>query len=147
MSKCLCLCIIKPDAVKEGNVGRIIAIIEWLGKSRITIAQTMLLSYERACEFYQEHKGKDFFERNVRYMSSDPVLVLVVEDTSGISYSQFISNLRRLAGDTDPEKAEEGTIRQLFGSKLPANAIHISDSQDSFLRELMILFPNIIGIV
>jgi len=142
-----CLCIIKPDAIKEGSVGRILSIIELLGKSRITIAQTIQLSYEKACEFYQEHKGKDFFERNAKYMSSGPVLVLVVEDISGASYSQFIFNLRRLAGDTDPEKAEEGTIRKIFGSKLPANAIHVSDSAESFLRELTILFPGVVGIV
>jgi len=142
-----CLCIIKPDAIKECNVGSIISMIEHRGASRIIIAQTMQLSYEKACEFYQEHKGKDFFERNVKYMSSGPILVLVVEDISGASYSQFIFNLRKLAGDTDPEKAEEGTIRKLFGSKLPANAIHISDSEESFLRELTILFPGVVGIV
>jgi nucleoside-diphosphate kinase len=147
MSKCLC--IIKPDAIKEGNVGRIISMIENRGASRIIIAQTMQLSYEKACEFYQEHKGKDFFERNVLYMSSGPVLVLIVEDVLGVKYSQaeFISDLRKLAGDTDPKKAAVKTIRGLYGSKLPANAIHVSDSPEAVLREVQILFPGTIGII
>lgn len=145
-----CLCIIKPDVIKECNVGRIISMIENQGVSRIIIAQTMQLSYEKACEFYQEHKGKDFFERNVKYMSSDPVLVLIVEDITldaFYSHSEFISDLRRIAGNTDPEKAEEETIRKIFGTKLPANAIHVSDSPESFIRELQILFPGAIGII
>ena len=129
-----CLVIIKPDAVKAGNVGRIISILEDQS-FRISYAQLTRLTYEKACEFYAEHKGKDFFERNARFMSSGPILLLLVCDGS-IYALQTIKHLRNIAGETDPKKARVGTIRHLFGTELPKNTIHVSDSVKSLAREM-----------
>ena len=131
-----CLVIIKPDAIKAGNVGRIISILEdqayriyWIDKKH--------WSYDQACMFYEEHRGKDFFERNASFMSSDPILVLLVKslDWRDSATVQMIKRLRDIVGDTDPKKARDGTIRQLFGTELPMNAIHVSDSAESLKRE------------
>lgn len=137
-----CLVIIKPDVVKAGKVGRIISILEDQAY-RIHFAQIVQLSYEKACEFYKEHRGKDFFERNASFMSSRPILVLIVSEILdiaqghyGLSYSETIRHLRNIIGETDPKKARVGTIRHLFGTKLPENAIHVSDSEESFEREM-----------
>lgn len=132
-----CLVIIKPDAVKAGNVGKIISMIEDQ-KYRIEWIDKRQWSYGQACIFYEEHKGKDFFERNASFMSSDPILVLLVESLGwrDSNTTQMIKHLRDIAGDTDPKKAREGTIRQLFGTELPMNAIHVSDSAESLKREL-----------
>lgn len=138
-----CLVIIKPDAIKAGNVGRIISILEnrayrirWIDKRQ--------WSYDQACIFYEEHKGKDFFERNASFMSSDPILVLLVEPLDIHNHGRnVILHLRNIVGDTDPKKAREGTIRQLFGTELPMNAIHVSDSEESLKREME--FFNLYG--
>lgn len=131
-----CLVIIKPDAIKAGNVGRIISMIEDQ-RYRIYWIDKRQWAYDQACIFYEEHKGKDFFERNASFMSSDPILVLLVASlgTYGTTM-QMIKRLRDIAGDTDPKKARKGTIRQLFGTELPKNAIHVSDSVESLKREL-----------
>lgn len=136
-----CLCIIKPDAIRNCDVGEIISMIESCG-FHIKFAQTKRLTYEKACEFYAEHKGKDFFENNVKFMSSGSVIVLIVDDILSPSTKDCIIRLRNVAGETDPQKAKEGTIRHIFGSKLPANAIHVSDSEESFEREFKVLFPG-----
>lgn len=133
-----CLVIIKPDAVKVGNVGKIISILEGLAY-RIRFIQRERWSYVQACIFYAEHRGKDFFERNASFMSSGPIFVLLVESLDmreGETIVQMIKHLRDIVGDTDPKKASVGTIRYLFGTELPKNAIHVSDSEESFKREM-----------
>ena len=132
-----CLVIIKPDAVKASNVGRIISILEDQ-TYRIRFAHIAQLTHEKACKFYEEHIGKDFFERNASFMSSDPILVLLVESLGwrDSDTTRMIKRLRDIAGDTDPKKAREGTIRQLYGTELPMNVIHVSDSVESLKREM-----------
>ena len=139
-----CLVIIKPDAVKAGNVGRIISILEGLAY-RISFIHLAQLTHEKACEFYEEHRGKDFFERNASFMSSDPIFVLLVQslDWRESATTQMIKCLRDIAGDTDPKKARAGTIRQLFGTELPKNAIHVSDSIESLEREIDFFFEGL----
>lgn len=136
-----CLVIIKPDAVKAGNVGKIISMIEDQAY-RIYWIKRMQWSYDQACIFYEEHEGKDFFERNASFMSSGPIFVLEVHhslDWRDSATTQMIKHLRDIAGDTDPKKANKGTIRQLYGTELPMNAIHVSDSEESLKCEMEFL--------
>jgi len=131
----LCLVMIKPDAVQAGNVGKIITILEDQ-KYQIHLCRGMYLTYEQACEFYKEHKGKDFFERNVCFISSGSILVLLVSEINkSLSCKETIKRLRDIAGNTDPKKATAWTIRGRYGTELPKNAVHISDSEKSFERE------------
>ncbi|MCK4359783.1 MAG: nucleoside-diphosphate kinase [Candidatus Cloacimonetes bacterium] len=140
-----CLVIIKPDAVKAGNVGKIISMIEDQ-RYRICFIHLTQLTHEKACIFYEEHRGKDFFERNAFFMSSGPIFVLLVEPLDiqqGETTIQMIEHLRDIIGDTDPKKASVGTIRQLFGTELPKNAIHVSDSEESLEREMVFFFEEL----
>jgi len=130
--------IIKPDAVKAGNVGRIISILED-NDYRIGTMKLTTLTLKQARELYYEHRGKDFFVRNLKFVTSDPIIALIVSHPKK-GFEDTILHLSELAGNTDPKKAKQGTIRQIFGTELPKNAIHVSDSLQSFRREFKILF-------
>lgn len=134
----LCLVIIKPDAVEAGNVGRIISILED-NNYKIGTMKLATLTLKQARELYYEHRGKDFFVRNLKFVTSDSIIALIVSHPKK-GFEDTILHLRELVGDTDPKKAKQGTIRQMFGTELPKNAIHVSDSLQSFRREFKILF-------
>jgi nucleoside-diphosphate kinase len=136
----LCLVIIKPDAVQAGNVGKIITILEDNGY-KIEYMKFGTLTLTQARDLYYEHRGKDFFVRNLKFVTSDPVVTLIVSHPEK-NFEETILHLRELVGNTDPKKAKFGTIRQLFGSELPKNAVHVSDSLQSFNREFKILFGD-----
>lgn len=130
------LSIIKPDAVSKNVTGKINAMIEDQGIK--IIAQKMIhLSKEQGQEFYAEHEGKDFFERLVKSITAGPIVVQVLEAEN------VISSYRKLLGATNPEVAEPGTIRNLFGSELPHNAAHGSDSPESAEREINFFFSKL----
>jgi nucleoside-diphosphate kinase len=115
---------IKPDAVSAGNTGAIIKMIEEAGFRIIAMKKTSM-SGERAGQFYEVHKERPFYQDLTSYMSSGPIVPMILEK------SNAIEDFRKLIGATDPQKAEEGTIRKLFATSIEANAIHGSDSDEN----------------
>jgi nucleoside-diphosphate kinase len=133
-----CLMIVKPDAMQAGNVGKILKLVEEMGYV-LHKAKTVDLTLEQAKELYAEYVWKDFFDRDVEFVTSDTVLVLIFNHPQ-MTQEKSIKELRSIAGKTDPTEASPGTIRFKYGTKLPRNAVHVSDSVESFERELKILF-------
>ena len=129
------LSIIKPDAAQKQLIGAILTRFEAAGL-RIVAMKMMRLSKEQAQGFYAEHKGKPFFDALVAFMTSGPVVIQVLEGEDAINLN------RRLMGDTDPRKAEPGTLRADFADSIDANAVHGSDSPASAAREISYFFPK-----
>ena len=129
------LSIIKPDAVARDIIGDIESRFE-KGGLRIVAAKMMNLTLEKAQGFYAEHRGKPFFDDLVRYMTSGPVVVQVLEG------GEAIARNRDLMGATDPKEAEPGTIRADFAESIDANAVHGSDSPASAKREIGYFFSD-----
>ncbi|MBZ4319746.1 nucleoside-diphosphate kinase [Streptomyces huiliensis] len=130
------LVLLKPDAVARKLVGEIIARIE--RKANWTISALELRTLDRAVleQHYAEHVGRDFYEPLMAFMSSGPVVALVVEG------ERVIEGVRALAGPTDPIAAAPGSIRGDFGTITRENLIHASDSVESAEREIKIFFPD-----
>jgi len=116
--------IIKPDAVAHGYIGKIITMIIDAGFNIEAMKLTRLTS-SRAAQFYDIHKGKPFFEGLVDFMSSGPIVVLILRK------EQAVSAYRSLIGNTDPAMAQPGTIRQIFAKSVQQNAVHGSDSDQN----------------
>lgn len=131
------LAIIKPDAVKAGYTGKIVDIIEDHGFDILRLAR-MELSKKQAEEFYAVHKDRPFFDELVEFMTSGPVVVMVLEKENAIQ------DWRDLMGATDPAKAAEGTIRKQFGTNVGENATHGSDSPENAKTEIAYFFPEIV---
>jgi len=112
---------IKPDAFGANNTGAIIKMIEEAGFSIIALKKTRLTK-ERAGQFYAIHKERPFFNDLCEYMSSGPIVPMILEKANAVE------DFRKLIGATDPKKAAPGTIRNLFAKSIEANAIHGSDS-------------------
>ncbi len=115
---------IKPDAVGANNTGAILKMIEEAGFRIIAMKKTRL-SGERAGQFYAIHKERPFFKDLCEYMSSGPIVPMILEKENAVE------DFRKLIGATDPKKAEAGTIRNLFAKSIEANAIHGSDSDSN----------------
>ena|SRR5438105_2240757 len=128
------LTIIKPDAVKDGHAGAILAHIEKAG-FRIKALRMKHLSPQEAGAFYAVHKERPFYQELVDYMSSGPVMPAVLEKTNAVA------DFRTTIGATDPAKADEGTVRKLYGRSLSSNAIHGSDSDENAQIEAAFFFP------
>ncbi len=126
------LCIIKPDAVKNGFVEEINNLIIENGLQILKSKRTKI-SAEIAEEFYSEHSEKPFFTELVEFMTSDYSVVQVLQ-----GYNAVI-NYRNLMGATNPNEADEGTLRAKFAESLSKNAVHGSDSLDSAQREIDIM--------
>ncbi|MCD9141746.1 nucleoside-diphosphate kinase [Streptomyces albireticuli] len=131
------LVLLKPDAVKRRLVGEILRRIE--NKAGWTIEALELRTLEREVleQHYAEHVGKPFYEPLMTFMSSGPVVALVVEG------ERVIEGVRALAGPTDPISAAPGSIRGDFGTITRENLIHASDSEESAQREIKIFFPGL----
>tara|TARA_B100001057_G_C22696229_1_gene889831 strand:+ start:239 stop:658 length:420 start_codon:yes stop_codon:yes gene_type:complete len=127
------LSIIKPDAVSKNIIGKIISRFEDNGLE-IIAAKLIRLSDDEASGFYAEHQGKPFFNALKDFMTSGPVFIQVLQGENAISIN------RELMGDTDPAKAEVGSIRSDFASSIDANAVHGSDSKESAEREINYFF-------
>jgi len=127
-------CMIKPDAVARGLVGRIISRFEEVGLT-IERMELGLVTPEQAAANYAEHVGKPFYEGLVAYVTSGPVVKMVV------SGPEAVAVVRKLMGATDPKDAAPGTIRGDFGLVMDANVIHGSDSLESAEREIAVFFP------
>ena len=115
---------IKPDATSAGNAGAITKMIEEAG-FRIVAMKKAQLSTELAGKFYEIHKARPFYGELVAYMSSGPIVPMILEKENAVE------DFRKLIGATDPKKAAPGTIRALFAKSIDANAIHGSDSDEN----------------
>ena len=127
------LAIIKPDAVKNKNMGSILSKIE---KNDFTIIQAFMiqLTKEEAGDFYHAHKDKPFFDDLTNFMSSGQVMIMILEKENAVV------EWRNLMGATDPAKAEAGTIRADFAKSIDENSVHGSDSIDSAVEEITFFF-------
>ncbi|MEA1990024.1 MAG: nucleoside-diphosphate kinase [Pseudomonadota bacterium] len=127
--------IIKPDAVSRNLIGQITQRFEDNGL-RIVASKMKRLTTEEAENFYAEHKGREFYEPLVAYMTSAPIIVQVLEGEDAIAKN------RQIMGATDPAKAEEGTIRADFALSVRENSAHGSDSPESAAREIAFFFND-----
>ncbi len=125
--------IIKPDAVAKNVIGKIVSRFESNGL-KIVEMQLKQLSQAEAEGFYAEHKERPFFGDLVKFMTSGPVVVQVLEGENAIALN------RELMGATNPQEAAEGTIRRDFAQSIDANAVHGSDSPASAEREIAYFF-------
>jgi nucleoside-diphosphate kinase len=129
------LSIIKPDAVQRNLIGNIFALIEKAGL-KIIATKMLQLSENQAREFYAIHKGKPFYDGLVRYMTSGPVVVSVLEGENAVP------KYRDVMGATNPANAAEGTIRKLYAESIEANAVHGSDSPTNAEIECRFFFEK-----
>jgi len=127
--------IIKPDAMRKGDAGAILADIDKAGFKIIAIKK-LFISKSQAEGFYYVHKERPFFGSLTSFMSSGPIIALVLEKDSAIA------DLRKLMGATNPANAEEGTIRKKYAGSIEENAIHGSDAEDTAKFEIGYFFAG-----
>lgn len=130
------LSIIKPDAVAKNVIGKIYSRFEDAGL-KIVAAQMRFLSKSEAEGFYAVHRERPFFADLVKFMTSGPVMIQVLEGENAIAKN------RELMGATDPKKANPGTIRADFASSIDANAVHGSDAPATAAVEIAYFFPTL----
>ena len=126
---------IKPDGVKRNLIGKIISRFEEKGYKIIGL-KLLLPTIEMAEKHYEEHKGKPFYPRLINYITSGPIVAMVIEGNNVVVES------RRMMGSTKPEEAEAGTIRFDYATTMEYNIIHGSDSVASAEREIAIYFKE-----
>jgi nucleoside-diphosphate kinase len=129
------LSIIKPDAVQKRVIGEILRRFEAAGL-RIAAAKMLRLAPETAARFYAVHRERPFYQDLVRFMSSGPVLVAVLEGENAIARN------REIMGPTDSTKAPKGTIRGDFGTDVEKNAVHGSDGPETAKWEIAFFFSE-----
>lgn len=127
--------IIKPDSVRKGNFGKIIARLEAEGFMVLGLKKVGL-SQKQAEGFYAVHRERPFYPHLVRYMISGPVYVAALQRQNAVAH------LRQVMGATDPKKADRGTIRAEFGESIEQNAIHGSDSDENARIEIGFFFSE-----
>ena len=127
--------IIKPDAVKRNLIGHINQMIESAGL-KILASKKIHLTKNQAQIFYEVHKERPFFNSLVEYMTSGPVQVQVLEGEDAIK------KYRRIMGSTNPDEAEEGTIRKQYAESIEANSVHGSDSEENAKIEISFFFSG-----
>ncbi|MBU1221514.1 nucleoside-diphosphate kinase [Myxococcota bacterium] len=127
---------IKPDAVKAGNIGNIINIAQEAG---LKIVAMKMMKYTRAQAegFYAVHKGKPFFEGLMNYITEGPLVAIIFEGEDAISV------WRKTMGATDPTKAEPGTIRALYAESTTRNSVHGSDAVETAAAEIAYIFSGL----
>ncbi len=128
--------IIKPNAVRTGKAGPILAMINE-GGFEIAALRMVRMTLRQAESFYEVHKGKSFFDDLVEFMTSGPVFVMILR------HENAVNEFRKLIGATDPAKAEPGTIRKIFAVSVQMNAVHGSDSDENAIREANFFFSEI----
>ncbi|MEE4116575.1 MAG: nucleoside-diphosphate kinase [Marinilabiliaceae bacterium] len=127
--------IIKPNAVKNKKIGPILAMINEAG-FRISAMKMVRMTLAQAKAFYAVHKDRPFYNDLCDFMISGPIVVMILRNENAVE------EFRKLIGNTDPEKAEEGTIRKLFAASLQMNAVHGSDSQENAQLEASFFFSG-----
>lgn len=127
------LVLIKPDGVEKRLIGKIIKMYEEDG---LTISELKMLkvSKELGMKHYEEHKGKEFFNKLINYITRGPVCAMILEGENAIN------RVRKINGATNPEVAEKGTIRYLYADNMTENCVHASDSNESAERECELWF-------
>ncbi len=115
---------IKPDAVKAGNIGNILQMINAAG-FRIVAMKYLSLSKQAAEQFYEVHAARPFYGELTEFMSSGPIVAAILEKDNAVA------DFRKLIGATNPAQAEEGTIRKKYAASVGENAVHGSDSDDN----------------
>jgi nucleoside-diphosphate kinase len=128
--------IIKPDAVRTGKTGPILAMINE-GGYEIAAMRMVKLTTPQAESFYAVHRGRPFFEGLIEFMTSGPVVVMI------LLHENAVEEFRKLIGATDPKKAEPGTIRKTFAVSVQMNAVHGSDSAENAIIEADFFFSGI----
>ncbi len=131
----LTLSIIKPDCVGENQIGNILEYLEREGLS-VVAAKMLLLTQDQAKSFYAVHKDRPFFQELVDFMTSGPILIIVLEGENAVSRN------RQIMGPTDPSKAPAGTIRADFATSIEKNAVHGSDSPQTAKEEISFFFKQ-----
>ena len=129
------LSIIKPDAVERNLVDEIKKIFT-SNNLKIKESKKIQISKEEAAEFYKVHQSKPFYEQLCSYLSSGPIVAMILEGENAILQN------RKLMGATDPKKAEENTIRSLYGISIDKNSVHGSDSNENAKKEINFFFKN-----
>ena len=129
------LLLIKPNAVMHKHAGNIISIIETKAFLLRDI-KVMQFTPETAAAFYQEHLGREFYDRLIKFMCSGTTIALLLEKANAVA------DLRELVGDTDPAKRKPGTIRHLYAEGITENAVHASDSPEHAQREIRLIFGS-----
>lgn len=129
------LAILKPDSVGAANAGKILAHLEDKGFA-LRGLKVLRLTEAQAQAFYAVHEERPFYHSLVAFMTSGPVIPVALERDGAVPY------LREVMGATDSEKAEPGTIRNLYGTNIERNAIHGSDSQENAAKELRFFFSE-----
>ena len=129
------LSIIKPDAVERNLIENIKSIFT---KNNLTIKEDkkIHITKEEAAEFYKVHQSKPFYDDLCAYLSSGPIVVMILEGENAVVHN------RKLMGATDPKNAEENTIRKLYGISIDKNSVHGSDSIDNAKKEISFFFKN-----
>ena len=129
------LAIIKPDAVGSGKAGKVLAHLEDVG---FTVRSLKLLTLDRAQAgaFYAVHEGRPFYDELVEFMTSGPVIPIVLDADDAVA------KLREAIGATDPAEAADGTIRKLYAESKGRNAIHASDSDENAAQEISFFFSE-----
>jgi nucleoside-diphosphate kinase len=130
------LMLIKPDAVRKGVEGKIIAHVQEKGFKLVALKK-LKLTKEQAKQFYIVHKDRPFYDELCEFMSSGPIVAMVWEGENAIS------RIREIMGATNPEEAEEGTLRKLYGTNVGENAVHGSDSPESAAVEIPFFFSRL----
>jgi nucleoside-diphosphate kinase len=135
MGTMMTLAILKPDSVRAGNAGKILAHLE---KEGFTIRglKVLHLTQAQAQAFYEVHKERPFYGSLVQFMTSGPVVPVALEREDAVT------RLREVMGATDVAKAAEGTVRKLYGTSIEENAIHGSDSPENAAIELSFFFSQ-----
>ena len=127
------LSIIKPDAVERNLDGEIKSFFE-KNNLKIIKIKKVKISKEEASEFYKVHQTKPFYGELCNYLSSGPIVVMILEGENAVS------NNRQLMGATDPKKAEDGTLRKMYGLSIDKNSVHGSDSVENAKIEINFFF-------
>ncbi|NPA58275.1 MAG: nucleoside-diphosphate kinase [Aquificae bacterium] len=130
------LMLVKPDAVKKGVEGKIIAHVQEKGFKLVALKK-LKLTKEQAGQFYHVHRERPFYDELCEFMSSGPIVAMVWEGENAIE------RIRQIMGATNPEEAEEGTLRKLYGTNIGENAVHGSDSPQSAQFEIPFFFSGL----
>jgi len=128
------LCLIKPDAVKNLKTWEILGRLDF--SFNVIAIKKHQFSREEVKKFYAEHIGKDYYPGVEDFMVSGPIYAIILEGTN------VINRYRDMLGYYDPPKAHLNSLRRIYGSVSPANAVHGSDSEESARREISFFFPN-----
>ncbi len=135
MAKEMTFSIIKPNGVKKNVIGPVIELFEKNGL-KVAAAKLTVLSRKKCEEFYAEHKARPFFGELVDFMTSGPVMLMVLSGEGAVMKN------REVMGATDPKKAAPGTVRALYGDSVGENTVHGSDSPASAEREIALFFEK-----